>query len=415
MSISSTIEAQAPLATPEHSENMASGFVDIPPCTIEDVDRALFKLFDKELPLIYTHRNDTRRVPIIFATGERYALVARERPLRDKSKALILPIISIYRSSVNPGNEYGAGVAPDIRQVIKKQLSPEDPIYQRLINPLGMQNSDDLASPNSFIDPDGKQGSKPGRISTRRISAGLTDTSALQKGDVLTPRLGNNIYEIYEMPAPVFFTATYDINVWTQYTMEMNSLMAAFSTETHFKARPSFRIETPKGYYFIAYIDGGFTNNSNFEDFSEDERIVRSSFSMKVTGYFLGSTYKGAPNKIRRYVSAPQVSFDIQIGEDKIPARTGVASSYPNERVLEDMLTENDDQVGHFVEGAGPLLDPKDANPSIGGYSNPNTSIQQPVVSVINAPFSNDPGGPSISIAKVGTTKQGETTYRRIA
>ena len=104
------------------------------------------------------------------------------------------------------------------------------------------------------------------------------------------------------MPAPVYFMATYEITIWTQYTQEMNNLLAAIATENHFSARPSYRIETDKGYYFVAYFENSISPGNNFEDFSEEERIVRSTLTVKVPGYFLGTTYKGSPNKIRKFV-----------------------------------------------------------------------------------------------------------------
>ena len=66
----------------------------VPSCTIEDVDRALFNLFNDDLPLIYQQKNETKKIPVIFATGERFAVLRRKRPLRDNQGALILPLIS---------------------------------------------------------------------------------------------------------------------------------------------------------------------------------------------------------------------------------------------------------------------------------------------------------------------------------
>ena len=39
----------------------------VPPCSIEDVDRALFNLFNKDLDLFYNENGkNTKRIPIIF-------------------------------------------------------------------------------------------------------------------------------------------------------------------------------------------------------------------------------------------------------------------------------------------------------------------------------------------------------------
>lgn len=387
MSTTSQIEAKSHISTPEKSENMSSEFLDIPSCTIEDVDRAIFNLFNVSLPLLYTQRNDTRRVPIIFATGERFALIARKQPLRDRSKALILPVISIMRSGLTLGSEIGMATAPDIRQIIKRQLGKEDAYYQKMINKLDLQNSDDLASRAAFLDLQEELGTEPGRIATRRSSEGISDAESVRKGNLLTSRLGNNIYEIYEMPPPVYFTATYDITIWTQYMQEMNNLLAVIATESHFYAKPSFRIETEKGYYFVAYLDSTISPGNNFEDFSEEERIVRSTLTLKVPGYFLGSSYKGAPNKIRRYVSAPQVSFDTSIGEDPDSSTKGIPSGEPSDYILSDTHTPDDPNIGQFVGGARPVVDPKNSTTTIGGFS----------------------------AVKSITTKQGETVYRLIS
>ena len=39
--------------------------LDIPACTIEDVDRSLFNLFDKQLPFTYKHKKGTKKAPVI--------------------------------------------------------------------------------------------------------------------------------------------------------------------------------------------------------------------------------------------------------------------------------------------------------------------------------------------------------------
>ena len=81
----------------------------IPPCTIEDVDRAVFTLFNKDLPMVYSYKEESKRIPVIFATGERFAVLRRKRPLRDKHGALILPLVSIMRSGIAQDVDRGMG------------------------------------------------------------------------------------------------------------------------------------------------------------------------------------------------------------------------------------------------------------------------------------------------------------------
>ena len=72
----------------------------LPPCGLEDIDKALFDLFDKEIQFSISQKSESRKVPVVFATGERFALIKRKKPLKDENGALILPLISIRRTSI---------------------------------------------------------------------------------------------------------------------------------------------------------------------------------------------------------------------------------------------------------------------------------------------------------------------------
>ena len=47
----------------------------VPSCGVEDLDLAIFNLFDKQIPLYYDFHGEVKKVPVIFATGERFALL----------------------------------------------------------------------------------------------------------------------------------------------------------------------------------------------------------------------------------------------------------------------------------------------------------------------------------------------------
>ena len=395
---------------PQAPENTASTFVEIPSCKIEDIDKALFNLFDKDLPLLYTHRNDTRRVPIVFATGERFALIARKKPLRDRSNALILPVISILRSNIQMSNEIGGSFAPDIPQIIKKQISAESSIYQRLVNDLDFKNANDLVSDDAFLDFSNKSGAKEGRIATRRQRS-LNEEEKF-KGNILSKNSVGNIYEIFEIPAPTYVTIDYEVTFWTQYMQEMNNLLSVLATETHFKATPSYRIETDKGYYFVAYLDKAVSNQSNFDDFSEEERHVRTSFNVKVVGYLLGSVYKGSPSNIKRYVSAPSVSFEAAIVDDApvVENPVSVASGNPNDYIF-DNLRSNDDPLPGQSIGSKSNLKVKDPEEFIGGHS---SAAGEKFVRKIQNPFNSAKTDEVILVTKTRSNRKGETVLREI-
>ena len=66
---------------------------DIPSIGIEDIDRAIFQLFDNKISFEVSHKGTLQKVPVIFASGERFALTRRKNPIRDSENTLILPLI----------------------------------------------------------------------------------------------------------------------------------------------------------------------------------------------------------------------------------------------------------------------------------------------------------------------------------
>ena len=78
---------------------------------------AIFDLFDKKLSFEVKSQNKLQKVPVIFASGERFALTRRKNPLRDKDNALILPIISIVRNDIDfSPSQGGKGTAIAFRE-----------------------------------------------------------------------------------------------------------------------------------------------------------------------------------------------------------------------------------------------------------------------------------------------------------
>lgn len=343
MSTRETTEALTQGSIPTREDNTSDAFLELPSCTIEDIDRSVFELFDKDLPIHYKYKKKTRRVPVVFAAGERFALIARKQPLRDKNNALILPVLSIMRTDIVASNDMGLSSNQSVPHVIKKSLSRKDPRYQRIINKLGLKNSDDMPSTEAFIDTTSKnkQGALPGRVASRRTSSMVP--LGVRRGDLLEPDLNRNITEIIEMPPVQFITATYEITVWAQYVQQMNDIIMAIMSNMQSYGGRTFRLETKKGYRFTAFLDSNFSAGNNFEDFTEDERIIRTSFSLKVPGYLLGETYPGAPNRLRSKASSPELMFEMNFLAGEVVSDTnisGIPSNNPNDYILDNRSIE---------------------------------------------------------------------------
>ena len=299
----------------------------IPSFGIEDMDRAVFQLFDKTLSFEVSVNNVTSHVPVVFSTGERFALTRRKQPIRDKNNALILPIISIKRGAIDysPGqNGYGTPIAFGAQSfyAIKRRLSKTDRKYQNLINKQGLRNQDDVSSRNHFLDNTVSPGNDTaaGTVATRRNGKNLSymNTGGI---DPLRPNIGNNIFEIITIPYPNFIEIDYEITIWTQYTKQMNeileSIVARFDGNMN-----QFEMVTDKGYKLVAFFKPPFTAQDNFSDFSTEERVIKSSFTVSVPGYILAPRHPGLQaDPFRSFFSAPTIEFGIKESNSQVVVR----------------------------------------------------------------------------------------------
>lgn len=274
----------------------------IPPVGIEDADMALFRLFDKDIGFTVrvveaaNKEIQIKKPYVIFATGERFAIAKKLRPPRDRNNTLMLPAISIRRTSIEQTSAdiTGRGINQFTGNlVIKRRLEKSDRDYQNFINKLGFENLQ-----NSF--------------STRRETGEHQNDIDVLQGGLLEKRVSlDNIWEIITVPQPQFFTATYEVVFWTSFTQHMNYLIETYISSF----LPNDRIHklvTDKGYWFLAYTQDQFANQENIDDFTEDERILRYSFNVQVRGYIFAPQHPTNAVPVRRWISSPTVVFDVK-------------------------------------------------------------------------------------------------------
>ncbi len=404
----------------------------IPPCTIEDVDKAVFSLFEKDIPLFYLIGKETRRIPIIFATGERFAILRRKQPLRDENSVVILPLISIMRTGVSQKPSIGNGPQQTLPQTIRRRLSKEDPRYQRVLNKLGFEsqyNLEDGETPGTT-----RTGSPKGVDGTRRNTFGIDD-GLKNSGNVLRSRLNNNLVETIEIPPVKYYQATYEITVWTQYTAQMNDVLSSImSSYTNMHAR-EFRLETEKGYWFVGYVDSEFSPGNNFDEFSSDERIVRYSFNLDVVAYLIEPDIPGRPIGVRSFVSAPTLEFVVEDSPAFPVPVGGPATADANAYVLQDLDAVDALLPGQAIgssgrdsaalaatgeSGPGAYRASSDArgtssNPPVQKSTSVGTTSSGPGTEVIRRTIVNDVTGESREVlvrVKGRNSRKGETVLR---
>ena len=301
----------------------------LPSCGLEDLDRAIFNLFDKDIPLYYMHANQQRKVPVIFATGERFAVLRRKEPLTDKNNAIILPLISIIRNSVENKPQKGMANNMMFPSVIAKRIADEDTDWKQISNKENLLNA--LYSP-----PKNKE-----------VAGDLS----------LQPKLTNNIVEVIEIPPPRYFGASYEVTIWSSFTQQMNAIMETIMSAYTLHPGQQFRVESEKGYWFPAFIESGISQDASYQDFSDQERFVKYSFNITATGYIVAPDIMGGKTALRSFKSAPQISFELGTVSSEIsnsPQKSGIVSSEVDAFLLNEFEHEDDllptDNVGLDAE-----------------------------------------------------------------
>jgi hypothetical protein len=308
---------------PSGYEGSPTSDLNVPNCGPEDVDRAFFRLFEKVLPLYYRVTKDSseqRRVPVIFSSGERFSTASKKEPFRDKNGALILPIISISRSGIEQESTKQTGVAPINEMTVKRRISPEDGIYQNVRNSGNFRNAEHSA---------------PGDGNTAKDYLAAT-------GRTLRNSLGANMYEIFVIPMPKFFTLKYEVTLWCQYVQQSNDFLSAIMGAYIQPSNRTLKIETNKGYWFVAYFDQSVSQDNNFADSSDSERLIKVTLTAEVPAYLLLPDFPGSPNGVRKYVSAPEVTFSSYDGSDSMLDGPNIPSGKEDSYVLNEIETVDD-------------------------------------------------------------------------
>lgn len=278
----------------------------IPSCGIEDVDTAIHSLFDNDIPFktyqintSYQKEINLKKPFVILATGERFALAKRLKPFRDRNGVLLLPAISLRRTTIeqNSGDTFVGELT------IKRRLDESDKDYQSLINRLLLKNV--TVPPDTLRDSKGEDAKEPS------VAEGML------LNDKSNRLRANHIYEIISIPFPQFFTATYEIVFWTNYTQHMNYLIETFLA-SQITPGKGFYLKTDKGYWFSATVDPSLNAQDNFDEITDQERLIKYSFNITVRGFLLAPNAPGQRVPFKRYLSNVNISFETYVAPGEV-------------------------------------------------------------------------------------------------
>jgi len=255
--------------------------------TIEHVDWALRDwLYYDVNPYVRSPNDEQKKVEIMFASGERWAAAHDNRAIRDKNGVLILPLISVRRTSMDRDRTRLALGTEESRFTIARRIDSKTNTVQNAISSRSLPNRN-------------------------------------EKGKVA--------YEVTTIPFPDWFQTSYEIIIWTQYITQMNVIiekiidsldmqnsfvmpvrLSRFSKEVE-DDRPFDDRKSLEGYYFVGFMETDLTDAGNFEEFTDQERIIKYTFNIQVPTYL-----QLDPDGRKPAIQTETTAFDIKFFEEKV-------------------------------------------------------------------------------------------------
>ena len=273
---------------PRHDAKITSNVIEeifVQPSTIENIDRAMFEFIDEEMNIFCETNSGFKKAPVTWLSSERAYQVKNNKDLRDENGVLILPLITVERTSIskNPANKGRYGVyIPPYFDFYKKGGSLE------IARKVQQDKTKNFANSNAI-----------------RKSVGGDNVSR----QTFPGENKNVVYESISIPYPTFIEVTYEVKLLSEYQQQMNEMMETMST---FAGSPSrFKIEYG-GNSYEAKLDPSYAVGNNF-DLGTDERRFETSLTMTVLGYLIGA----GKNQKNPNVVIRQSAAKIQIQRER--------------------------------------------------------------------------------------------------
>tara|TARA_A100001515_G_scaffold70435_1_gene56004 strand:+ start:172 stop:1110 length:939 start_codon:yes stop_codon:yes gene_type:complete len=229
------------------------------PSTLETVDYAIYDFINDELSLKTNTNKGVEKVPVIWASAERSFQVKNNKEYRDSEGLIILPAITIERTSVvneltTRGAYYG-GMFPF-------QTQPEKGGSIVISRRIKQDKTSNFANADTNRRYNNRTAPKFVRKSTSKV-----------------------VYETVSIPPIVYADINYRIVLRTEYQQQMNDLLQPFIT------RPgtinSFLIHRD-GHRYEAFVQGNFALNNNISAMENEERRFQTEVDIRVMGYLVG-------------------------------------------------------------------------------------------------------------------------------
>jgi hypothetical protein len=260
--------------------------------SLETIDTGMYEWVDETLNLHTKTNKGIYKAPVLWLGTERVWQIKSDQRIRDKVGKLILPLITVNRSSVTKD--------PNFKGIFQAHLYEQND-FRGGATPAARSTNQDR---------------------TREFQNNRQNNTT--KGNQQTGKQDENsevVYDTLNSPIPVYVAVTYSITLRTEYQQQMNDLMQPFITSTGQINSFFFKKD---GHSYEAFIQQDMSMNNNTTNLGEEERMFETKIDIKVQGYLIGEGYsRDKPTLSRRQNRAKLVfTGERTMVGDKIPHKT---------------------------------------------------------------------------------------------
>jgi len=257
-----------------------------PEVTLMDMDGAIMSYFDDVIKPSVEDNGENVKVPVMYASPERWKSIQRDGFMKDKKRQTITPVIVYRRTSI-----------------AKDDMVPQDKL--------------DANNPHQFYTFE-KKFSDINKYSNFKSQIGILP----QK-------------EYYNVTFPDYVTLTYDFIIWTSYIEQMNKIVerVVYSDGAYWGHPDKMRFRTS--------VDT-FTDATEIGD---TERLVRTNFTVTLRGYLLPKGNFDHRSTTQKFITPKKVVFGTETDSiiNKVTGTSGQFTEEVSDSVSSPIKTASSD------------------------------------------------------------------------
>lgn len=251
------------------------------PSTIETIDTALTDWLNLKLDIFTTTNKGWKKVNLIWVATERAFQIKDNKDLRDANGRLILPLMTVNRTSLKKD--------PTMKGVAWAHIPPVNDARGGSIMMARRINTDKTSN---FAN-----------AAASRFTKGRDQTFPIDNKKV--------VYNTIYTPVPTYVVANYEVILHAEYQQQLNEMFTPFITKTG--QINNFFIHAD-GHKFEGFIEGEFGLDNNVSNLGDEERKYKTTINLKILGYLLGA----GKNEERPKIAIRENYVEVKIPRERV-------------------------------------------------------------------------------------------------